>query len=465
MLVTKIYSLLPVFFQNILISFYGFFWNKRRFGGIFEDELIKFKAREYFTTNEWLEYQDCKLKKLLIHAYINVPYYRNKFDSIDLKLPDLECFKLDDLHKIPFLDKNDLRVYGSSTLLSQVQEEGCEFYSSSGTTGTPTRILFSKKMHQRWSAVFESRIRNWAGLSIKNPRGMIGGRRVVVGSKINGPLYRYNFIEKQVYFSAYHISPHTATNYLKGIQKYNVDYMTGYAVSNFILAKNFKNSGIKAPKLKAVITSSEKLTKEMRETFLDVYGCKTYDSYSGVEACGLISECEFGKLHISPDVGIIEIIKEDGTVAKPGEIGEAICTGLLNYDQPLIRYRIGDFLKLSNDQECKCGRNMPVIDEILGRIEDVVIGRDGREMVRFHGLYIDLPNIIEGQVIQHNLCEFELKIVCTIKLSDDERKILTSRMKSQLGEINLKITEVDKIPRGKNGKFKAVISNLKLNTN
>jgi phenylacetate-CoA ligase len=125
----------------------------------------------------------------------------------------------------------------------------------------------------------------------------------------------------------------------------------------------------------------------MRRIFKEVYQCKTYDSYSGLEACGLISECEHGKLHISPDVGIIELLKEDGNYAQPGETGEAVCTGFLNYDQPLIRYRIGDLIKLSNNQQCECGRHMPVVDEIIGRVEDTVLAKDGREMVRFHGIF------------------------------------------------------------------------------
>jgi phenylacetate-CoA ligase len=458
MIINKIYSRLPAFLQNFVVSVYGYKWKKRRFGGIFNKELINFRERDFFSYTQWVEYQEIHLRKLLCHAYDNVPYYRKTLGAIGLFKPDMENFTLDNLNKLPFLEKNDLRLFGKSSLISELKEVGGEFYSSSGTTGTPTSILFSKKMHQRWSAAFEARIRNWAGLSINNPRGMIGGRRVVMGSKNKGPLYRYNCSEKQVYFSAYHIAPQTTKKYLQGIQKHKVDYMTGYAVSNFTLAKFIKNQRLKAPILKAVITSSEKLTKEMRDTFLEVYGCKTFDSYSGVEACGLISECENGKLHVSPDVGIIEIIKEDGSAAKPGEVGEAICTGLLNFDQPLIRYRIGDLLKLSDDQTCQCGRNMPVIDEIIGRTEDVIIGNDGREMVRFHGLYIDLPNIVEGQVIQHSLSEFELKIVASVALSNKEKEILLIRMQSQLGDITLKITELDQIPRSENGKFKAVIS-------
>jgi phenylacetate-CoA ligase len=237
--------------------------------------------------------------------------------------------------------------------------------------------------------------------------------------------------------------------------------MTGYAMSNYILARFIEKQNLKAPKLKAVITSSEKLTIEMRKTLERVYNCKVYDSYSGVEACGLISECEHGTLHISPDVGIIEIIKEDGTNAKPGETGEAICTGFLNYDQPLIRYRIGDLIKISANQSCKCGRQMPCVDEIVGRLEDVVIGKDGREMVRFHGIFINIPKIIEAQVIQHTITNFEIKIVSNEALSDSEINLINDRMKSQLGTIELTIVQVESLPRENNGKFKAVISHVK----
>lgn len=461
MLLSKVYVRLPVRMQNLIISAYGYVWNKRRFGGVFKSELENFKKRELYTDIEWLKYQESQLRCLLSHAYRSVPYYRDIFIINGLQLKSFENFNIKDLGNLPILEKNDLRKFGMSTLISVKREKGGQYFSSSGTTGTPTSILFSKIMHQRWSAAFEARIRNWAGLSIKNPRGMIGGRRIVGDSKMNGPLYRLNWVEKQVYFSAYHISLKSTANYLEGMLKHKVDYMTGYAVSNFTLATNIKKLGLRAPKLKAVITSSEKLTQEMRDTFLEVYGCKTFDSYSGVEACGLISECEHGKLHISPDVGIVEIIKEDGNYANPGEIGEAVCTGFLNYDQPLIRYRIGDLLRLAINQTCNCGRNMPVIDEIIGRIEDVVIGKDGREMVRFHGLFIDLSNIVEGQVIQHDISEFELKIVASRTLSNIEKKTLETRMQSQLGDIKLIINEVEQIPRTKNGKFKAVISYVK----
>ena len=171
--------------------------------------------------------------------------------------------------------------------------------------------------------------------------------------------------------------------------------MTGYAMSNFILAKYFKQLGLKPKGVKAILTSSEKLTSEMRLVFEEVYNCKVYDAWSGMEWCGLISENEFGELLYSPDSALIEFLKPDGTNALPGEEAEVVCTGFLNYDQPLIRYKIGDLVKLSIHQQTKCGRKFPKIEEIIGRLEDTVIGKDGREMVRFHAIFLNLPNVLK----------------------------------------------------------------------
>jgi phenylacetate-CoA ligase len=449
--------------QNVGVSLYGYRWQRRRFGGVFKAELELFKSREQFTLKQWEDYQISALRKLLIHSFETVPFYNKKYKEAGFDISRLKNFELNDLQYLPYLEKEELRRFGTSTLVSSKREKGGEFYASSGSTGTPTQILFSNAMHQRWTAAFEARIRNWAGVSRFDARGMIGGRRVVKDGISNGPFYRYNLFEKQVYFSAYHIAASTAQDYLKGIKKYEVKYMTGYAMSNFFLARFIEEMNLQAPRLQAVITSSEKLTPEMRDTFTRVYQCKTYDSYSGVEACGLISECEAGSLHISPDVGIFEIIKEDGTPCKAGETGEVVSTGLINYDQPLIRYRIGDLVRLSNQQSCKCGRDMPIVDEIIGRIEDTVIGKDGREIVRFHGIFIGLDSIIEGQIIQHKLDEFEVKVVAANELIQEQKNIIEKRMSSQLGEIKLAIHEVPFIPRNANGKFKSVISKIKRN--
>jgi len=454
------YYKLPVGLQNACISCYGLFWKNHRFGGIYNESYAEAIEREFFSYEQWEEYQTRQLRKLLINAFDNVPFYKKKYTDEGISRDFLERITLEELKQLPYLTKNELRQFGKSTLLSTKKGRGMFCYSS-GSTGTPTAIYYGIDFHQKWSGIFEARIRNWAGISRKMARGMIGGRRILPQSELKAPFYRYNIFEKQTYFSAYHLTSGTAADYIEGMEKHNVEYMTGYAMSNFFLAEFIEKNNLRAPKMKAVITSSEKLTPEMRKVIERVYNCKTFDGYSGTEACGLITETQEGQLLVSPDVGIMEFIKEDGSYATNGEEGEIVSTGFLNYDQPLIRYRIGDKATLSKNQISKSKHSMTIVDEITGRVEDVIVARDGRKIVRFHGLYLEIPGLVSAQIIQHDLEHISFNLVCDRHYTkESSEKVIKSRLESQIGKFEVEFNYPESLPIEKNGKIKAVISHL-----
>ncbi|PHR74583.1 MAG: hypothetical protein COA67_00470 [Lutibacter sp.] len=455
-IIDKIYAKSPVTLQNMIISIYGYYWKNRRLGSIFKRQLDEFSQRESFTINQWKQYQTLELRKLLIHAFTTVPFYTDKYKNAGFSLKDFKKFELADISKLPYLEKEELRKFSKTTLLSTKKNRG-KFYSSSGSTGTPISVYFSKTMHQTWNAAYEVRVRNWAGVNNKMARGMIGGRRIILDATAKPPYYRYNAAEKQTYFSAYHISEETTPNYVEGLVNNRVEYFVGYAMSVFILADFILKLNIKAPKLVAVLTSSEKLTKHMRKTIEKAFGCKVFDAYSGVEACGLISENNKGDLLFSPDTGIMEVVNDQGTQVEFGETGEVVATGLLNFDQPLIRYRIGDRVKLSANQN----NTMLKIDAIEGRTEDIIVGADGQKMVRFHALFIGIEDLIVSQVIQEEKKLIVINLVVDTNYNKNSENIISTRLKSQLGNVQIKFNYLKNIPKAANGKFKAVISHLK----
>ena len=456
-----IYDRNPVLIQNLLLSLYGYQLKRTRYGDYFKKQIKDFKKRETFSIDQWRVYQTIEIRKLLIHAFCTVPYYHQKYKKNGFTLSNFEKFELEDLKKLPYLDKEDFRKFGKTSLLSTKKNRG-SFISSSGSTGTPTNTYYSKKFMQTWYAAYESRVRNWAGVSLNMKRGMIGGKKIINKANALPPYYRFNLAEKQTYFSAYHISNKTIKNYVKGLIENNVEYMVGYAFSNFQLASLIVENKIKGPKLRAVLTSSEKLTNQMRETISKAYGCKVFDSYSGVEACGLISENMDGDFLFSPDTGVMEVLNKNGIDINYGEEGEVVSTGLLNFDQPLIRYRIGDRIKISKNQNTISGLNLLKIDQISGRVEDFIIGIDGRKIVRFHSLFLDIKGLSMGQIVQEKLNYFIINIVVRKDYEKHNNLLIINRLKNQVSKhIKIKINYVKKIPLNNNGKFQAVISKLK----
>ena len=104
----SVYPLTPVYVQNALISAFGYKWQRRRFGGIFNQELERFKSREVFTSEQWRDYQTTELRKVLIHAFETVPYYGSVYKNAGFSVSDFKKFELEDLNKLPVLSKEDL---------------------------------------------------------------------------------------------------------------------------------------------------------------------------------------------------------------------------------------------------------------------------------------------------------------------------------------------------------------------
>lgn len=452
----KAYGLAPVWLQNAGISLYGWRWKQRRFGGVFEAEVKAFRRRDAFSAREWEAYQEARLREVLSLAFTDIPYYREAFAAAGLTAADLRAFTLADLRRLPLLQKEALRRDPDAFCAAG---RGVETYTTSGTTGTPIAIRFSAAMHQRWSAAYEVRCREWAGVDRGMRRAMIGGRIVLPRAGAGPPYWRHNRAERQLYFSAFHIGPETAPHYAAALNRFRPDYLVGYASSHYFLARLFQEQGLSVHQPRAILTSSEKLTPEMRATLIAVYGCKVFDAYSGVEACCLASECAHHRLHVSPDVGLVELLDEAGEPVGPGEVGEIVATGLLNEVQPLIRYRTGDLAVLS-PEPCPCGRAMPVLTELVGRLEDTVVGADGREMVRFHGIFVGLPHLREGQVIQEALTRFRLRLAVEPGFGAAEVEEIHRRFRERLGAVDVAIEYVDQIERTGRGKFRAVISHV-----
>jgi phenylacetate-CoA ligase len=437
------------------VSTYGVYWNWLRFGQGYERYLRGYLERELYTSENWKNWQAQRLREILAGA-LSAPYYAETWTETQ-KI----AARAGRLLELPLLEKDPLRMGPNKFLRMDIKPGRVLTFYTSGSTGTPIASIWTIPEYRDALALREARSARWAGVSFSLPRSTFSGRMVEPDPNSKGPFYRFNLVERQVYFSPFHLRANTAKQYVSALQKHNIRWGTGYAVSYYLLAKFMLEQGIAAPQsLKAIVTTSEKLTPEMRNIMEKAYDCKVYEEYSTVENALFASECEYGSLHVSPDVSVVEILRPDGSTCLPGEVGEVVTTVLSRAYQPLIRFRLGD-LAAWDDAPCPCGRQMPVIREVVGRIEDVVIGPDGRQMVRFHGIFVDQPHIVEGQIIQETINRIRAKVVVSDGFGESDLKDITNRIIQRLGDVQVVVEKVDSIPRTSAGKFKAVVSLLR----
>jgi phenylacetate-CoA ligase len=450
-----LYMRSPGWLQNAVVAAYGWWWHRRRFGEDFHRLVAELKAHEHWTREQFKAYQDCQLDRLL-RAARRSPYYHRVMveNGISSDMPPLEALAL-----FPLLSKEQLRTHPSALLTGRPPKRSVTF-NSSGTTGTPTTIYYTREFHSLEMATIEARNLNWAGATYRDRRVMFGARKICRFDQNRPPFWRFSPAEKMAYASVYHLSPEFLPAYLQFLGDFKPTVVMGYPSALYAVAQYALDHRVPPPQARAVFTSAERLTGYMRTAIESAWQAPIYDRYGAVEGCVSASQCEHGRYHVNSEIGIIEILDQDGQVAGPGVEGEVICTGLHNTVQPLIRYQIGDTARWAVDQACACGRQLPILEGIDGRVEDVCYTIDGRRIVRFDTVFKGVANIRLAQVIQETLDLFTITVVPTESFNQDDVQQIKKNLRLHVGDVAVNVQCATALPRTPSGKFRAVICRL-----
>lgn len=303
---------------------------------------------------------------------MNSPFYKKRFDEIGLKPEDIKS--LDDIRRIPFTTKQDLRDTYPFGMASVPLRECTRLHSSSGTTGTPTVILHTQKDLEEWAAQVARNL--WmVGLRpddvFQNSSGygmFTGGLGFQYGAERVGML----------------TVPAAAGNSLRQI-KFITDFGTTalHAVPSYVtrLYEVMRSMDIdprRDTKLKVLAIGAEPHSEEQRRRIEDMMGVKAYNSFGMSEMCGpgVGFECkEQNGLHFWEDYYIVEIVNPETLEPVPdGEIGELVLTSLCREAMPLLRYRTRDLTRVLG-RSCPCGRNHVRLDRMRGRSDDMMVLR------------------------------------------------------------------------------------------
>jgi len=411
--------------------------------------------------SQWLHQDNLRnsreqsLNQLLKHAVSNCDYYKRYEGLFDLEDGV-------DITRLPILTKNDIKLNYSSLISSEYRNRIWK-KTTGGSTGQPLQFAYTNESYQ-WRVAMSKRGYSWAGAWPGAKQAYIWGVQLDNFSRLQKVKESvHHFIDRHLYFNCFEFDEPAMTRCLAEMNRFKPECVVGYTNPLYNLALFIgKNSKIRF-RPKGVICAAEKVHPFQREVIERVFGAKVFNTYGSREFMLIAAECEMHEgLHISAENLIVEIIKDDGTQARDGEVGRVIVTDLHNYGMPFIRYEIGD-LGIATSKMCSCGRGLPLIADVVGRSLDVIRTPEGKIIPGefFPHLMKDCVGIKKYQVIQENIKNIVIKIVpdhdfnehVEYKIYKEVLKILGDNM-----DINIEITK--DIPLTKTGKLMVTISKV-----
>jgi phenylacetate-CoA ligase len=452
-LLQTIYDRIPPPLQNAMVSARGLQNARARYGREFRQALDGMMAGQWRHADEWEALQRERLAALLDYARRNVPWYS------DLPRPPAGASVAEMLRALPVLAKASVRADPRAFHSRELSRLSVVRFRTSGTTGAPLEMVHTHHAHATLWAGME---RFWraAGVRSGDRRLSFTGNPVVPGSG-RGPYGRVDRANARMLMSVYHLGERTVDRYLDEIEKFAPAFLDGYPSALLVVARRLVQTGRRL-RVVACFPTAETLSAEDRAVLEAGFGTRVYNQYGSAEGAALVTECPAGALHVNPEVGTVEVVRDDGTPAPAGEVGWLVLTTLLNHAMPLVRYRIGDMAAAAPPGRCACGRQMPVVAEIAGRQDDVVVTRDGRRigMLSFN-VFKWTTGIAASQIVQETVDHFVLKLVPGDGYEPGQAEVAVAALRQRVGaDVRVDVQVLDDLPRGANGKLRAVVSRV-----
>ncbi len=412
---------------------------------------------EYGTRDAVERDQTLRLRRLLAAA-AKSPYYAGVLRDHGI---DPATVELDDLRRLPFLTKNDLRTVGDDLRIGGATEAKENF--SGGSTGIPVRFWQDRTCRIEMSAATKranQRAGVFSGARMAKLWGAPQDRKLIEGWRGTMRLWALNMR----YYDTFDMGAGRMEAYHRSMMAFEPDFIQAYASSAYMLACYLQARGIRpAYPRRSIICSAEKLFPHMRAAIEAVFQVPVFDRYGSREASAIASECAcHSGLHVHMPGYILETIDSRTGRNVAGAPGEIVITALSNFAMPMIRYRIGD-MGILNPQRCACGSVFDRVEEIVGRTSDNFLMADGRLI---HGEYFThafygRQGIAQFQFVQERVDKFVLRIVPAAGYHSAVLDQVEREVREVVGPLaDLRIELREQIPQTASGKFRFTISHV-----
>lgn len=416
------------------------------------------ECTQWWNSKELQALQVSRLKKLLLHASQEVPYYRDLFLATGFSPGSVNS--IEELQHLPFLTKSLIRQ--NTEALKAEKAVDLARFNTGGSSGEPL-VFFIGKERVSHDVAAKWRATRWWGVDIGDPEIVIWGSPIEVGAQDRMRGVRDGLLRSQL-LPAFEMSGAKLDSFIATIRRVRPKMLFGYpsALSHIALHAKDKGQQMDDLGIKVAFVTSERLYDHQRQSIETVFGCKVANGYGGRDAGFIAHECPAGGMHITAEDVIVEIIGKDDRPVPVGEAGEIVVTHLATKDFPFIRYRTDD-VGVLGDKPCSCGRGLPLLTELQGRSTDFLVAADGTVMHGLALIYIlrDLPGIKSFKIVQESLSLTRVLIVPEQALDVDTRLKIENGFKARLGQsVDVMVEVVSEIPAERSGKYRYVISRV-----
>lgn len=426
------------------------------------DYLAMLEQSQWLSRAELEQLQADKLTQLLRCAKANSPWHADRLAAANID-PDAGLVSLTDLRRLPTMTKQDARE-NLERIAWRSAPGGAFKYNTGGSSGQPL-IFYYGRWRQASDAAGRIRARRWWGADVGEREVYLWGAPVELNKTDRIKTIRDRLLN-QLVLNAFEMSPRQMDEYAGAIREFRPKCLYGYASSVALLAAHAQERGLnlRVPDLRVVCTTGEPLYPHQREMIGSVFGAPVANEFGSRDIGFTAHETPQRQMLLMSESIILEVLREDGRPATPGETGEAVMTGLCSEAQPFIRYRTGDMVKLS-DAPCKEGRGLHVIEEVLGRSTDFIVRSDGTIMHALAVIYVlrAVEGVGEFKIVQHAAKRIEVLVVPDHAWSGDAKLRIEQGLRARLGEdVSVDVRLMEMIPAEASGKHRYVVSHVPL---
>lgn len=420
-----------------------------------------FLRGQWFSPAKIAALQGERLRRLLSHAAARVPYYREAAHESGFAPGSPET--RDELTKLPLLTKELLRDRFDDL---RMPDPGPGWYvnASGGSTGEPVRFV-QDAVYAEWDWAVTSAMYGWAGRRFGEPLVKLWGSETDVARAGEDPVSRrIARIERVRILDSFLLSDDRMRGYADSINRLRPALIEAYAqsIAEFARFLGRERIGIHSPR--GIISTAGVLLPGQREEIESVFRCRVFNRYGSREVGNIACECgEHRGLHVDALGKYVEILGEGGGECAPGEEGRVVVTLLSNFIMPLIRYDTGD-LAVKAAGVCPCGRGLPLIESVSGRITDLFRtaagGRVDGEF--FTHLFYGLDSVRQFQVVQRRLDLVEVRVVVSDRGAWAEAfPAMRERIRGAMGEgCGVRDEVVGRIEPSRSGKRRHTICEI-----